>query len=158
MPAPYPNFKYKYKPEYKRFRVKTPIRSFRDLDVYQQTLKFAAQIYRLELSKTDKSLQDDLDTLKEVSKQPPGLIAEAYGNRYTSLELGLQKLEKAAEIISTIVAKIDFLVALAESSDLKETLLKLLNNYQRYRRKILNLKKAWERGFAAREPTKENNV
>lgn len=42
-------------PEYKKFRVKSPIKTFRDLEVYRQTTQLSAQIFQLELPKTMKN-------------------------------------------------------------------------------------------------------
>ncbi len=53
----------KWKPEYKKFRVKSAIKSFRDLEVYKQTTQLSAKIFQIELPATIKNrkrLSDEL--------------------------------------------------------------------------------------------------
>ena len=45
----------KWKPEYKKFRVKSSIKSFRDLEVYKQTTQLSVEIFQFELPETIKN-------------------------------------------------------------------------------------------------------
>lgn len=141
-----------YKPtpklEYKGYRVRGHIRSFRDLEIYKQTTLLSSQIYGLEFPpnlKNRKLLEAELEILRHISKQVPRLIAESYGDRFSSRDLAYQKLEQAAQQISTTIAKMDFLIAAVENLETKQGFIKLIGKYQTQRRKILNLKRAWER-------------
>lgn len=135
--------------EYHKFRVRGHIRSFRDLEIYKQTTLLSSQIYNLELPpkiKNKKLLEQELEILRTLSKQPPRLIAEAYGDRFSDRNLAYQKLEEAMQQISQVIAKLDFLIASIENpTELKQEFVKLIRKYQTQRRKILNLKRAWER-------------
>lgn len=136
--------------EFKKFRVRTPIKSFRDLEVYQNTTKLSAEIYCLKLPekyRKKKELQEELGKLKEISKHVPRLISESHGDKFTNLNLALNKLEKTAHVIDRVVTKADFLNAIIEKEDFKEKLLDIIKRYQIARRKILNLKRSWERVF-----------
>lgn len=144
-------FKPKSQPEYqkyKTFRVRGHIKSFRDLEVYKKTTELSSQIFTITLPPKitgKKLLENELDILRTLSKYPPKFIAESYGNKFTDRPLAYLKLEKAMECISNIIAKIDFLIALINHQGTKQTFIKLISKYQVWKRKILNLKKAWIR-------------
>ena len=133
------------------YRVKSMIKNFRDLQVYTTTTSLAAEIFALELpagKKRNKALQTEFTTLKTLAKYPPKLIAESYGNKFTSIELANQKLETTLQIIVDIIAKSDFLaVYFKEDEELANTLRGYSTRYSKVRLKILNLKKAWNRIF-----------
>lgn len=134
--------------EYKKFRVRGHIKTFRDLEIYKQTTNLSSQIYDLAFPpniKNKKLLDDELKILREISKQVPRMIAEAYGDRFTNKPLAYQKLEKAMQQISQVIAKFDFLIAAIEAPELKQDFVNLIRKYQIQRTKTLNLKRAWER-------------
>lgn len=135
--------------EYKKFRVKTTVKSFRDLEIYKRTTALCAELFTLQLSKgaDNKQLQTELDILRELSKYVPKYIAESFGDRYSSRALGIQKLEKAAQIISDVIAKLDLINILAGDKDFKDIVLKIIRNYQIQRRKVINLKRVWSGEF-----------
>jgi hypothetical protein len=144
---------YKSNLEYKKYRVRGHIRSFRDLEIYKQTTLLSSQIYGLELPpkiKGKKLLEEELEILRNISKQIPRLIAESYGDRFSSRNLAYQKLEEAMQQISQLIAKLDFLIAAVEHTETKQFFVKLISKYQTQRRKVLNLKRAWERVEEAR--------
>ncbi len=138
----------KGKLEYQKFRVRGHIRSFRDLEIYKQTTLLSSQIYDIELPpkiKNKKLLEEELEILRNISKQIPRLIAESYGDKFTNRNLAYQKLEEAAQQISQVIAKLDFLIAAVEHLETKQIFVKLISRYQTQRRKTLNLKRAWEK-------------
>ena len=131
----------------KKYRVKSPIKSFRDLEVYQKTTELAVEIYKFMIPKKYKQLQDEWDILKNLSKNVPKLIAEANGDKFTNINIGLQKLEHSAQVISDIITKLDFFLMSVEETEPKDEIQKFLKKYQVQRTKILNLKRAWSRVF-----------
>ena len=136
--------------EYKKFRVKTTVKSFRDLEIYKRTTILCAELYTLRLPEcpNKKQLEAELDILRELSKHVPENIAESFGDRYTDRILGINKLEKAAQIISDVITKLDLINILGDDKDFKEIILKIIRDYQIQRRKVINLKRVWsgERG------------
>jgi hypothetical protein len=147
------NYKNKGKLEYRKFRVRGHIRSFRDLEIYKQTTLLSSQIYDIDLPpkiKGKKLLEEELEILRNISKQIPRLIAESYGDRFTSRQKAYDKLEEAAQQNSQVIAKLDFLIAAAEHPETKQIFIKLIRKYQTQKRKTLNLKKAWLRVEEAR--------
>jgi hypothetical protein len=139
---------YKSNLEYKKYRVRGHIRSFRDLEIYKQTTLLSSQIYDIDLPpkiKGKKLLEQELEILRNISKQIPRLIAESYGDKFSNRNLAYQKLEEAAQQISQVIAKMDFLIATIEHTETKQVFIKLISKYQTQRRKVLNLKRAWEK-------------
>lgn len=140
-----------YKPKtynYKRdYRVKSPIKSFRDLEVYQTTIQLSEEITNLSFL-NKKILEEDNKEIKLITEKIPRLIAEAYGDKFDSQEIAHKKLTEVITLISNAITKIDlFRQRFAEDKEVKEILDKLLTKYQIQKRKILNLRKAWDRVF-----------
>ncbi len=130
--------------EYNRYRVKSPIKTFRDLEVYQKTIQLSDEITNLKFIKS----QEDIKEIKLIAENIPKLIAEAYGDRFDSKELAHKKITEAITLITNIITRIDLLrEKFSESREFKEVLDKLLTRYQTQKRKVLNLRKAWDRVF-----------
>jgi len=137
-----------------RFRVKSVVRSFRDLEVYQKTVALSAEILALRIpAKHAKTLGAACEKLTGASQEVPKLIAESYGDKFSNLNLSLAKLESAMRLIADIITGVDLLRAvLAEEKGTKTLLDELLTHYQRQKMKILNLQKAWQRVFTRPAP------
>lgn len=137
--------------EYKKFRVRTPIKSFRDLEVYRQTTLLSSEIFqfvpRIKKNKNNRYLLEEFEILYSLSKIVPKLIAESYGDKFSDRTLAMAKLEQDMRVISNIVAKIDFILAVLKDQEFKESLNKLLAKYQSQRVKINNLRRAWSRVY-----------
>jgi len=130
--------------EYNRnsFRVRSPIKTFRDLEVYQTTIKLSNLLLSLDF------LDDEKNELKKISESIPRLIAESYGDKFDSMETSEKKLEETVTLITNIIAKIDILrERFLEIKERKEVLDKLILKYGYQKLRVLNLKKAWKRVF-----------
>jgi len=133
---------------YKNFRVRTPVRTFRDLEVYQESTKLAAQIFSFKLpGKYKEEALEEIQNLKQMSKTVPKLIVESYNDKFNDFKVADKKLEIAAQTINLIIAKLDFLNAFVEDAEFRNLLSDILKRYQRVKFKIINLKKAWGRVF-----------
>jgi len=133
---------------YKKFRVRTPVRTFRDLEVYQESTKLAAQIFNFKLPKKYKEeVFEEIQTLKQMSKIIPKMIVESYNDKFNDFNVADKKLEIAAQTINLIIAKLDFLSAFVEDTEFRNLLFDVLKKYQRNKFKIINLKKAWGKVF-----------
>ena len=133
--------------EYKKyhknnFRVRSPIKSFRDLEVYQTTIKLSNMLLGLDF------LNDEKQEIKKISESIPKLIAESYGDKFDSIEIAEKKLDEAITLISNIITKLDiFREKFLEVKEKKEVLDKLIIKYGYQKLKVLNLKRAWKRIF-----------
>jgi len=138
--------------EYKKYRVRTPIKSFRDLEVYRQTTLLSSEVFqfvsRIKKNKKEKDLLGEFEILYSQSKIVPKLIAESYGDKFSDKDMAMAKLEHSMRVISNIVAKIDFIVAVLKDQELKGSLNKILAKYQTQRVKINNLRRAWLRVYS----------
>ena len=77
--------------EYRNYRIKPPVKSFRDLEVYQKTIQLSDEITSLPFLNKDGFEQDNRQ-IKEIAESIPKLIAEAYGDKFDSTELANKKL------------------------------------------------------------------
>lgn len=139
--------------DYKKYRVRTPVKSFRDLEVYQTATNLSAEIFNLKIPSKynrNKDVIEEVNKLRSISREIPRLIVESYSDKFTNLALADQKLEKAAMIVNMAIAKIDFLNAVIEDKTLNQDLTAMLNKYQRGKMKIINLKRAWNRVFGGK--------
>ena len=141
----YGNFGNKKYGEYNRnsFRVRSPVKTFRDLEVYQTTIKLSNILINLDF------LNDEKDEIKEISERIPKLIAESYGDKFESFEIAQKKLDESITLITNIITKIDLLrEKFCEDKEKKEILDKVLTKYGYQKLRVLNLKKAWKRVFS----------
>lgn len=130
--------------EYNRnnFRVRSPVKTFRDLEVYQTTIKLSNILLGLNF------LDEEKKEIKKISEDIPKLIAESYGDKFDSFEIAEKKLDQSITLITNIITKLDILKE--KSFELKEEKALLDNLIMKYgyqKMKILNLKRAWKRVF-----------
>ena len=92
--------------EYRNYRVKSPVKSFRDLEVYQKTIQLSDEITNLPFLNRTEFEQDNKE-IKSISESIPKLIAEAYGDKFDSRELANKKLTDSVTLITDAITKID---------------------------------------------------
>jgi len=135
------------------FRVRSPIKTFRDLEVYQTTIKLSNILINLDF------LNDEKDEIKKISERIPKLIAESYGDKFDSFEIAEKKLDEAVILVINIITKIDILRdKFLEDKEKKEVLDKALTKYSYQKLKILNLKKAWKRVYDKGDENETNRI
>lgn len=94
--------------EFRNYRVKSPVKSFRDLEVYQKTIQLSDEITNLPFLKNDDFAKDN-EEIKQIAEKIPKLIAEAYGDKFDSRELAHKKLTESITLITNTITKIDLL-------------------------------------------------
>lgn len=126
------------------FRVKSPVRSFRDLEVYQQTTLLSSKVFRLRrefeeavspvkiiydqsaapdapgpVSGAPKkaSLLEEWDILQKASREIPMRITQSYSEKFTDLTCALARLEAAAGTIALMTSRFDFILACLDAGD-----------------------------------------
>jgi len=122
--------------------IKKPIRSFRDLDVYQNTYEASLIIAKKILPRLPESEKYDLcSQLSRSSKAVPRLIAEGYAKKHQ--RSGFQKYldDAMAECNETIVN-------LEHTKDIyhveMELSIVLIDKYDKAARQLFNLAEAWD--------------
>jgi len=138
---------YLYPKTYKKsaFRVKKPIRSFRDLEVYQRTSSCATEIMIKVIPLLGESGSLIKEKLMDCCLKIPESIATAHSHRFETGE-ELKFLEDALEGCNKAVVYLeqarDIFIKDIESRALCDDLIK---RYILTRRKIFNLYKAWKK-------------
>jgi four helix bundle protein len=123
--------------------VKKPIRSFRDLDVYQNAYQAMLVVYKQILPKLPQSEKYDLiDQLSRSTKAVPRLIAEGYSKKHQ--KAGFQKYLDDAQTEAN-----ETIVGLEQAKDLynldSRLCLKLIDDYDKIARQLFNLAEAWDK-------------
>jgi len=139
-------YSYKNKP-YKKtsFRVKKPIRSFRDLEVYQRTAKVAAEIMKKLLPFLQGKDCPVKEKLVDCCLEIPRLIGKAHSKRFDHPQNSLTLLEDVMSLCNDAVVYLEQIRDIyAEEVD-KVICDELIKEYFYSRRKIFNLYKAWKR-------------
>ncbi len=124
---------------------KKPIRSYRDLEVYQATYKAAIVVIQKILPKLPKEERFDLaDQLRRSSKAIPRLIAEGFGKR--DQKKGFQKYldDVMTECNETVVglSQCRDIYSPPVDAQLCEELIEI---YDKSGKQTYNLKKAWNK-------------
>ncbi|HID93559.1 MAG TPA: four helix bundle protein [bacterium (Candidatus Stahlbacteria)] len=124
---------------------KRPIKSFHDLDVYQNTYKAMLTVFKYILPKLPKEEQYDLkDQLRRSVKAIPRLIAEGHSKRHQ--KKGFQKYLDDAMTESN-----ETIVSLSQARDLYPHYVdaklcdQLIDTYDKASRQLYNLSVAWTR-------------
>ena len=129
--------------------MKTPIRSFMDLEVYQDTYSASIQVINKIVPNLPRTEQNDLvDQLRRSAKAIPRLISEGYSKKHQ--KKGFQKYLDDAMAESN-----EMIVSLSHARDLYSNYVdpklceNLINLYDKSSRQLYNLATKW-RNFRER--------
>jgi len=124
--------------------LKIPIRSFRDLEVYQNTYSASIEVMAKIVPKLPKFEQDDLaDQMRRAAKAIPRLIAEGYSKKHQ--KKGFQKYLDDAMAESN-----EMIVSLSHVRDLYSNYVdpklceNLIDIYDKSSRQLYNLATKWK--------------
>lgn len=123
--------------------INKPIRSFKDLEVYQSAYEAMLIVHREILPKLPANEKYDLiDQLSRSTKAVPRLIGEGYSKRHQ--KAGFQKYLDDARTEAN-----ETIVGLDQSRDLYkinvELCAKLVDSYDKIARQLFNLAEAWDK-------------
>lgn len=122
--------------------IKKPIKSFRDLEVYQNTYKTSVIIATRILPKLPDSEKYDLkDQLGRASKAPPRLIAEGFAKKHQ--KFGFQRYldDAMGECNETIVCLEQVKDIYSIEMDLCD---QLIDTYDKSARQLFKLGEVWD--------------
>ncbi len=129
--------------------MRTPIRSFRDLEVYQNTYSASIEVVSKIVPNLPKFEQNDLaDQLRRSAKAIPRLIAEGYSKKHQ--KKGFQKY-----LDDALAESNEMIVSLSHTRDLYSNCVdpkfceRLIDIYDKSSRQLYKLSIAW-RDFKAR--------
>lgn len=129
----------------KPFVPKKPVRSFRDLEVYQKMLECAVLISKNIAPFLSKQQYQFAERLEESALAVPLLLAEAHSLRFADFALGLGYLEKAMSSANKMVVYLEHakgIFGLKLKADLVDD---LVLRYVSCRIKMFHLEKSWKR-------------
>ncbi len=144
-----------YTPRYARtpakFSPKRSIKSFRDLDVYRESLECSVIVGKNLVPALKEAGFPLVEGMTNCALSVPLLIAEAHGMRFSNFASGVATLEKAMQGCSKMVVYLEEARGLCDGLDatLIET---LLSRYLQTRGKMLRLEKSWQKFKAAGTP------
>jgi len=133
------------------FRPKKPVRSFRDLEVYQKALEGAVVVAKTFLPILEKVQYPLRDDMVRTSLEIPRLIAEAHSARFESNLQGIALLEKAMAGCNKMVVYLEQARGIYPQDvdgGLSEDTIK---KYTYNRTKIFRLQAAWRRWEAEKK-------
>src|SRR3989344_8309614 len=138
-----------------RFTPRKPIRSFRDLEVYQKTLECSVFISADVASTAEKLGFKHVEGLVETALSVPLLVAEAHSLRFADFALALGYLEKAMSCCNKTVVYLDQAKGLYGTKVNPDLIEDIAGRYMGARLKMFRLERSW-RKFMDKE--KENPV
>ncbi|MCX6731440.1 MAG: hypothetical protein NTX55_00395 [Candidatus Parcubacteria bacterium] len=131
---------------YKRqFYPKKPVRSFRDLEVYQRTLECSAIIVKELKPVLAKLKYDFLESFINCSMAIPLFVAEAHSVRFASFNEGVNLLEKAMLSCNKMVVYLEQAIGVYGKKLPLELMEDLTRRYVEVRGKMFRLEKAWKK-------------
>lgn len=128
-----------------RFRPKRPIRSFRDLEVYQKALQGAVVVAKNIAPIFEEKPYPLGDEMVHCSLDIPRQIAEAHSIRFDNMVKALQLLEESMAGCNKMVVYCEQIRDIYANEVDRAICEDLIKKYILLRRKIFNLEKAWKR-------------
>ena len=136
---------------------KKPIRSFHDLEVYQNAYKAMLEVFKHILPNLPQQEKYDLqDQLRRSVKAIPRLIAEGHSKRHQ--KKGFQKYidDAMAESNETIVSLSQVKDLYSEFVDV-EICERLIDTYDKTSRQLYNLALAWDKFSTRKRETRDDS-
>ena len=135
-----------------KFQPKKPVRSFRDLEVYQKTVECSVIITRDIKPGLVKLKYDFLENMINCCMSVPLYVGESHSMRFSDFKLAVATLEKAMQGCNKMIVYLEQAVGVY-GSKLDQALIEdLMHRYMDVRGKMFRLEKSWKK---YRE---ENNV
>jgi hypothetical protein len=125
--------------------VRKPVRSFRDLEVYQKALEGAVMVAKNFLPILEKVQYPLKEEMVRTSLEIPRFIAEAHSRRFDSNIEGIALLEKAMTDCNKMIVYLEQVRDIYPENIERILCEELIKKYMYNRVKILNLSKAWKK-------------
>ena len=127
----------------KNYRVKKPVRTFRDLEIYRITEELSVKIIKEIIPLIKESTTGLKEKLSENSLDIPVIISKAYSLRFEDKPASIEMLRKAMDKCNETVVYLEQIRDIHSEDIPVKNVNEVIKRYIFGRRKILNLKKAW---------------
>ncbi|MAZ56595.1 hypothetical protein CL653_02290 [bacterium] len=125
-----------------RYSPKRKVRSFRDLEVYQQTMECALVVTGELVPILNKDKFPMVESVTNCCLGIPLLIAQAHGQRFSDFDKAVATLEGAMQGCNKMVVYLEEAQGLSPNAD-NSLLDDLMQRYMRVRGKMLRLERSW---------------
>lgn len=129
----------------KQFTPRKPVRSFRDLDIYQKTLECSVLIVKDLVPVLDSLGYSFKENMVNCAMSIPLFISEAHSLRFASFEGGVMLLEKSMAGCNKIIVYLEQMKGIYGSKIDVDLVDDLINRYADSRTKSFHLEKSWKR-------------
>lgn len=128
-----------------KFQPKKPIRSFRDLEVYQKTLECSV-LYSTDIKpKLEKEGYDLREGMTNCALSIPLYIAEAHSLRFSDFKAAIATLEKAMMGCNKMIVYYEQVKGIYGKSISADLVDDLSSRYMTMRGKMFRLEKSWQK-------------
>ncbi len=129
----------------KSFTPKKPVKTFRNLDVYQGTIECAVLISKNIQPVLVKLKYEYTERLVNCALSVPLSVAESHSLRFADFALGVSYLEKAMSTVNKMVVYLEHAMGIY-GSKLDQSLIEdIIGRYTTARVKMFHLEKSWKR-------------
>lgn len=129
----------------KPFIPRKPVKTFRDLDVYQKPLECAVLISKDVMPHLVRQKYLYIERLMDCAMSVPLLVAEAHSLRFADFALGVGYLEKAMAASNKMVVYLEHAKGLYGSKFDMGLIDDLIGRYVTSRTKMFHLEKSWKK-------------
>ena len=130
----------------KQFTPRKPVKTFRDLDVYQKTMECAGIVVKNLRPKLVKLEYPFLDGIIDCSMTVPLSIGEAHSTRFGNFALGVSLLEKAMSGCNKMIIYLEHMKGMyGDKVDADGVIDEIIARYAESRTKTFHLELSWKK-------------
>jgi hypothetical protein len=127
------------------FTPKKPVRTFRDLEIYQKTIECAVLIYKDLMPHLIRQKYLYSEKLMDSAMSVPLLVAESHSLRFADFALGVGYLEKAMAGCNKMIVYLEHVKGLYGAKFDMGLLEDIIGRYAISRVKMFRLEKSWKK-------------
>ncbi|MCR4281381.1 MAG: hypothetical protein NUV88_03565 [Candidatus Kaiserbacteria bacterium] len=137
------------------FTPRKPVKTFRDLDIYQKAMECAVIVVKNIRPKLEKLKYPFIDGITDCTMSVPLFIGEAHSIRFGNFPLGLSLIEKAMSGCNKMIIYLEHIKGMyGDKADADGVLDEIVARYAETRTKTFHLEQSWKKwGTAPREIT-----
>ena len=127
------------------FTPRKPVKTFRDLDIYQQTMNCAVVVVKNVRPILTKLKYPFIDGITDCAMSVPLFIGEAHSIRFGNFALGLQLIEKAMSGCNKMIIYLEHSKGMYGEKVEADVLDELIARYAEARTKTFHLEQSWKK-------------